>query len=80
MKFEIDINGIRYRRKIVEEPKRRLFRNDEIDGRRNSGINCFKEYLDVEYINIKFIIVPSTICGFGRRNGIRNTERYITPN
>lgn len=76
----MDINGIRYRRKIVDEPKRILFRKEDIEGRRNRGINCLRECLEEEYINIKFIIVPSIICGFGRRNGIRNTERYITPN
>lgn len=63
MKLEKDINGIRYRRKIVEEPKSILLRKEDIDGRINSGINCFVEYLDAEKISIKFIIVPRIICG-----------------
>jgi len=74
------MKGIRYRRKIVEEPKSNPWVYDRREGIRSKGRVFFNPKCVTENIKSAFINVPSSICGLGISRGRRIASEYVISN
>ena len=71
------IKGLKYIRKYVAPSKSNPVPIAVKDGRTNMGTVFLKPYLSVEYTIKKFIMLPTSNCGFPIINGTNTDNEYI---
>jgi len=79
-KLEIAMKGIRYKRNIVEEPKRSPCVYEKSEGIRSIGSVFFNPKRVTENMKSALINVPKSICGLGISRGIRMAKEYVISN